>query len=73
MQDLSTIGRGAEMSQRDWRLIEAVLPAVQGKHRAEPELLLNGLAYYKTDDIVAAIAYLGEYDARKAIEKAAEA
>jgi len=72
MQDLQSLGYAAATYQQDPRIIEAALSAVQGRRPAEPVLRLNGLAYFATDDVVQAIGWLAEHDARRAAERTAE-
>ncbi len=72
MQDLQTLDHAAATYQRDPRIIEAALEAVQGKRLAVPELVLDDMRYFSADDVAAAIAWLAENDAKKARERSRE-
>lgn len=72
-QDLQSLGHAAAVYQQDPRLIELAISAVQVKNSAEPALALNGLRYFRTDDVVAAIGWIAEHAARRAAEAAAKA
>ena len=67
--NLQTLGHAAAIFQRDPRLIEVALRAIGAK----PKLVLNGIAHYLADEVVAAIAWLAEHDARQALESSREA
>ena len=66
--DLQSLGHAAAMYQQDPRIIDASLTAVQ----AAPQLILNGVRYFRVDDIVRALGWLAERDARESQAKAAE-
>lgn len=71
--ELMTLGHAAATFQQDPRLIEVALRAVQVRDPAEPELVLNGLRYFKTEEIVAAVGWIAERHARRAAEQADQA
>ena len=63
--DLESLGHAAAAYQQDPRVIAACLKAVGV---TEPHLRLNGVAYYRVDDIVSAIQHLATIDAKAAAE-----
>ena len=79
MSDLQTLNFAAATFQRDPRLLEAGIAAIQAERAvlagtprspdAVPELILNGKRYYRTDDVVEAIAWLSRHDAEEAMRK----
>jgi hypothetical protein len=71
--DLQSLGHAAATFQTDPRIIRVALKAVQGKSEPEPALILNGLKYFKADEIVEAIKWIAEHDARDNLRKAKEA
>jgi hypothetical protein len=80
--DLQSLGHAAATFQRDPRVISAGLLAVQADeafaagqpipHEVRPALRLNGVPYFEADQIVAAIGWLAESDARQAAATAAQ-
>jgi hypothetical protein len=80
--DLQSLGHAAATFQRAPRVIELALQAVQneaalacGETRSRPGgpravLTLNGLKYYRADEIASAIAWLAKADAERARKKA---
>ena len=66
--DLQSLGHAAAMFQENPRVIEACLKAVGAK----PILRLNGLPYYQADNVVSAVKYLAEHNAKMAMEKKAK-
>lgn len=76
--DLQSLGHAAATYQRDPRVIESALHAVQADlaaavgapipREAQPALTLNGLPYFHTNHIAAAIAWLVERETREAKE-----
>jgi hypothetical protein len=75
-QDLMSLGHAAGTFQRDPRAIRAALAVVQAEaayaagepipHEAVPPLILNGVAYFAADEVVKAIGWLAENDAKEA-------
>jgi len=78
--DLQSLGHAAATYQRDPRAIQSALRVVQVEaayavnqpipQEAKPTLRLNGVAYFEADEIVAAIGWLAENDAKEARAKA---
>ena len=78
MMDLQTVGFAAATYQRDMRLFEPAIHAVQAEkalaskqpipQKAVPALTLNGLRYFFSDEVVAAVGFLSKLDAKKKAE-----
>ena len=78
--ELESLGHAAATYQRDPRLIKFALKVVQAEAAlaagkpipgtATPALVLNGVPYFQADEIVAAIGWLAENDAKEARAKA---
>ncbi len=81
--DVQTIHFAGATFQQDPRLIESAIRYIQAKQAlaagepispaAQPAMILNGKRYFATDEIVAAIAWIAENEAEKAVQKASEA
>ena len=67
--DLQSLGHAAGTYQQNPRIIEVGLRAV----KAKAEFSLNGVKYFRSDDVIEAIAFLAKIEAEKAAAKASEA
>ena len=82
MSDLQTLGFAAATFQRDPRIIEAGIRAVQveraveaGKpipRNAQPAMILNGKRYFLSDEIIAAVTWLAECEAEELQEEVSD-
>jgi len=79
--DLESLGHAAGIYQQNPRAIREAIHAVQIKEaartgesspiEAQAELILNGVAYFGVDEIIAAIAHMAEEEARRVRSEAA--
>jgi hypothetical protein len=64
MQDLLSVGFISQMWQESPKIVEVMLRGVQ----AEPVLSLNGVKYYRIEDVAMAHHLVQEHDAKQASE-----
>jgi hypothetical protein len=68
MMNLQSLGHAAALFQQDPRIIRVAIKAVQLKTEPAPALTLDGIEYFTTDDIVSAVKWLAENDAKTMIQ-----
>ena len=80
MNELQSLGHASGVYQRHPREIDAAVCVIQAEaaialgepipHESQPAMRLNGVAYFKAEQIAAAIGWLAQNDAKKATRAA---